>query len=183
MKAGTRKSRRSSSGLRGLDRGEGREQRRADREAAHDLGARPALAVAAEDAEDEQEERAREGHEPGPVEASGARIARLAELRQRQRDRQQTDRHVDEEDPLPAEGVDEHAAEQAPRRRHADARPQIPSAVLRSRGANSCAIRASTVPNIAAPPIPCRPRAMLSVSASVANPAKSEAAVRRRARP
>ena len=55
--------------------------------------------------------------------------------------------------------------------------PQIPSAVLRSRGANSCAIRASTVPNIAAPPIPCRPRAMLSVSASVANPAKSEAAV------
>jgi hypothetical protein len=55
--------------------------------------------------------------------------------------------------------------------------PQIPSAVLRSRGANSCAIRASTVPNIAAPPIPCRPRARLSVRASLENPASSDAVV------
>ena len=66
-------------------------------------------------------------HEPGPVEASGAGIARLAKLRQRQGDRQQADRHVDEEDPLPAEGVDEHAPdERAHGHPDADARSPDP---------------------------------------------------------
>ena len=56
--------------------------------------------------------------------------------------------------------------------------PQMPSAVLRSVGANSWAIRASTVPNIAAPPIPCSPRASSRASGLPANPASSEAVVK-----
>jgi hypothetical protein len=40
--------------------------------------------------------------------------------------------------------------------------PQIPNAVARSRPSNSCAISASDVANIAAPPMPWRPRAMSS---------------------
>ena len=96
----------------------------------------------------------------------------------RQRDRQQTDRHVDEEDPLPAEGVDEHAGERAHGDPDADARSPDPERGLALAEARTPARSGrGTVPNIAAPPIPCRPRAMLSVSASVANPAKSEAAV------
>jgi hypothetical protein len=55
--------------------------------------------------------------------------------------------------------------------------PQMPTAVARSRPSNSCAIRASEVANIAAAPVPCRPRAKLRTVGSPESPHRNEAAV------
>ena len=56
--------------------------------------------------------------------------------------------------------------------------PQAPIAVPRSRPWNSCAISASEVANIAAPPTPCSPRARLSSVASPEIPHRKEAKVK-----
>ena len=56
--------------------------------------------------------------------------------------------------------------------------PQMPSAVPRSRPWNSCAISASEVPNIIAPPIPCAARETCRNSGSGANPQASDEAVK-----
>ena len=54
--------------------------------------------------------------------------------------------------------------------------PHSPIAVPRSFGANSCAISASEVANIIAPPRPCTARAMLSTVGEPASPHTNEAA-------
>ena len=54
--------------------------------------------------------------------------------------------------------------------------PQMPNAVARSRPSNSWARRASEVANIAAPPMPWRPRARSSIVGVVEKPQSSEAA-------
>lgn len=59
----------------------------------------------------------------------------------------------------------------------AEMAPQAPSATPRSRPWNSWAIRASEVPNIIAPPMPCAPRARSSHSGLAASPDISDAAV------
>ena len=56
--------------------------------------------------------------------------------------------------------------------------PQIPSAVPRSRPWNSCAINASEVPNIIAPPTPCTARDRFRKSGSGASPQASDEAVK-----
>ena len=53
--------------------------------------------------------------------------------------------------------------------------PQTANAVPRSRPSNSCASSASDVANIAAPPMPWRPRARSSSVGVVAKPHSSEA--------
>jgi len=55
--------------------------------------------------------------------------------------------------------------------------PQIPKAVPRSFPKNSWEMSASAVANIAAPPIPWRPRAMIRKSGSFAMPQAAEAIV------
>lgn len=57
--------------------------------------------------------------------------------------------------------------------------PQIPNAVPRSRPWNSCAISASEVANMTAPPIPCAPRARFRNSGLVASAQVSDEAVNR----
>jgi hypothetical protein len=56
--------------------------------------------------------------------------------------------------------------------------PQIPNAVARSGPLNSCAIRASVVANIAAPPTPWTARATLRLVGELASPQASEATVK-----
>ena len=56
--------------------------------------------------------------------------------------------------------------------------PQTPNAIARSLPWNSCPIRASEVANIAAPPIPCKPRAKLSRVGSPAIPQRKDAKVK-----
>ncbi len=55
--------------------------------------------------------------------------------------------------------------------------PQAAIALPRSAPWNSWAIRASEVANIAAPPMPCRPRATCRKIALVASPQSSDASV------
>ena len=114
--AGLRNSVRSSIGYvvrRSMTRKATISSRGAD-QAGDDRGA-PVLGVAADQAEDEQEQRAGERHGAGPVDLAAARVLRdSATLRERQRDRREPDRHVDEEDRLPADGLHEHAADQRP---------------------------------------------------------------------
>jgi hypothetical protein len=56
--------------------------------------------------------------------------------------------------------------------------PQTPKAVARSLPWNSWPISASEVANMAAPPMPCRPRARLSRVGSPAIPQRNEAKVK-----
>ena len=56
--------------------------------------------------------------------------------------------------------------------------PQMPKAVPRSRPWNSCEMIASETANIAAPPIPCTPRARISQSGDCAAPQRAEASVK-----
>ncbi len=57
--------------------------------------------------------------------------------------------------------------------------PQIPIALARSRPSNSWAISASEVANIAAAPVPCRPRPRFSSVGSPARPQRNDANVNR----
>ncbi len=57
------------------------------------------------------------------------------------------------------------------------AAPQIPNAIPRSFGGNSCASSASEVANIIAPPIPCTPLATSSTGADQARPHTAEETV------
>ena len=86
--------------------------------------------------EDEPEERAREADQPAAVEPRRLRVGDVRDQRQRQRHRRRPDRHVDEEDPLPAEDLGDKAAGQRPdRNRAADRRApgRDRGAALRSR--------------------------------------------------
>ena len=98
------------------DEEEARDDR--DGEAAERGGRRPAPVVALAEREDDRREHERDQHGAGPVD----RARRFGSLdscdgAQRQRDARRRDRRVDPEQPLPAGGVDEHAAEQRAERR------------------------------------------------------------------
>jgi hypothetical protein len=93
-----------------LDRQERHKQQRRCREETDDEAAAPALLVAANQREHEQEQRARERDQTRPVHARGVRITRLADPQVRDRDRRNADRHVQEEDPLPPERVNDQSA-------------------------------------------------------------------------
>ena len=89
-----------------------------------DRRAAPAVVVPAQEPQDHQEQRSREGHQAGDVQALGIRIADVDHLEGGQRDRGDTDRHVHEEDPPPAQSVGEKAADQwSGGHRRADGRP------------------------------------------------------------
>ena len=68
--------------------------------------------VAAGECEHEHDEPARDEHRARHVEALDARVAALVEQDRREDEPRHSDRNVDEEDPLPAEQVGQHAAEQ-----------------------------------------------------------------------
>ncbi len=98
---------------------------------------------------------------------------------EREHQADQADRDVDEEDPLPAEGVDEHAAEdgtdqggdagrRAPQR-HGLAAPV--AGKIRVMTAIVCGV-------ISAAPTPCTTRATISISTVVVKPHHSEARVK-----
>ena len=71
----------------------------------------PALFVALDEREHEQEQRPGERDQADPVDARGVRVARLADLGERQEHGGDADRHVDEEDPFPADARGDDAAE------------------------------------------------------------------------
>ncbi|MBN9624249.1 MAG: hypothetical protein J0H06_15095 [Actinobacteria bacterium] len=86
-----------------------------------DQRAAPALVVAAHQRQHQQQQRGGEADDAAPVDAGDVRVTGLAQLPVGDRDRRDPDRHVDEEDRLPAEAVGEQAADQRPDRdRHAD---------------------------------------------------------------
>ena len=89
--------------------GEEGERRREERER---LPGQPAVAAGLGDRVDEQREPARDEHRAGDVEPLHARVAALREEDRREREGDDADGDVDEEDPLPAEGVREDASEQ-----------------------------------------------------------------------
>ena len=101
-----------------LDQREDAEQRRRAREEEQRLRRRPAGVGSFDDGVDEQDEGAGDGQRPGGVVAPPRRgRATLGEQNRAERDREEADRDVDEEDPLPAEAVDEGTADQPGRRR------------------------------------------------------------------
>ena len=100
-----------------LDRRERREHDRRAGKQTEDQRASPALVVAAQERQHEHQQPAAEARQPKPVHARGVRIARLAQLRERGRDHGDADRHIDEEDPAPAEAVGDRTSHQ---RAHGD---------------------------------------------------------------
>ena len=84
---------------------------RADRQGDDDLRARPALAVAADEAPDDAEEAGADEREPAQVEAR-ARAARLVQAPPRERHEREADGDVDPEDPLPRQPLDHGAADE-----------------------------------------------------------------------
>ena len=121
-----RKSRSGSIGasVRASQPDEQREDQRAAGKRPDDRERAPAVGVAAHDAVDDPEEPCRREHQPDRVEAL-ARAAALHEEQARRRQHEQADRHVEPEDPLPGDAVDDGAAdERAERDRETgDARP------------------------------------------------------------
>ena len=104
----------------------------------------------------------------------------LVELQQRHDDGQRADRHVHEEDPLPAEALGERAAhERAHGHRRADRGPPDAEGGATLAPWNSWAISAGAQANITAPPIPWKPRARLSTVGEPASPQSSEARLKR----
>ena len=97
-----------------LDHEERGQQHRGGGEERHDERAAPALLVASQQPEYQQEQRAAECREAAPIDASRVRVAALTQLEVGHGDRRNAHRHVDEEDPLPAERVDERAADERP---------------------------------------------------------------------
>jgi hypothetical protein len=79
-----------------------------------DQRAAPPFLVAAQQRQHEQQQRAAERHDAGPVDARRVRVARLAQRELGGGERRGPDRDVDEEHPLPAEPVGEHAADERP---------------------------------------------------------------------
>ena len=99
-----------------LDADEDHEQHRRDREVPERRDREPVVLVRLDERVDEQGERGRDDDRARGVEvAHGVLDAALVEQARRQRDRDQADRDVDVEDPLPAEVLGEDPAEQ-----HAD---------------------------------------------------------------
>ena len=82
----------------------------ADRERRDDLRARPAVRVPVDETPDEPEHAAAGEHEPRQVERLVRAVALLEHERQRQDD--QADRHVQPEDPLPGDPIDDGAADE-----------------------------------------------------------------------
>ena len=80
-----------------------------------DQGARPAAGVAAEDADHDEEQRRGEGHETAHVRMSRALVPGLRDPGERNREREDADRDVDEEDPAPPKAVGEETADQRAR--------------------------------------------------------------------
>lgn len=92
---------------------DGEQDGRAD-EQCHDQCAAPAVGVAPYQCEDEQEQAAAEGRDPGPVDPGRVRVAALCQLEVGDDQGRHADRHVQEEDPLPAERAGERPADQWP---------------------------------------------------------------------
>ena len=93
-----------------LDRDERAEQRDGGAEQPQHLGGAPAGRVGADDAVDEREQTRGGEHGAGEVEALAAGAPALGHDARRRDQPEQRERDVDEEDPLPAGRVDEHAA-------------------------------------------------------------------------
>jgi hypothetical protein len=110
-----------------LDQHEGDEEHDRGGEADEDQRAVPAFRVAADEPEDQREQAAGKRDEPRPVDARAARRLRLLDLAQRERDRDDPDRQVDEEDRLPADAVGQHTADERPDR-HRGACDRAPDA-------------------------------------------------------
>ena len=84
-------------------------------------------------------------------------VARLVDEEEARRDPEDPDRHVDEEDPVPARVLGEQAAdERADRERERRAPAQIPIAVPRWRGGKVTAMIDSVAGFISAAPTPAR---------------------------
>src|SRR5439155_25596850 len=94
---------------------ESHEQDDADREGADDRRARPPELVRSDQAPDDGEQATAHEAEAGQVEP-GRRAVRLAEAGPGHRDRDQPDRDVDPEDPLPGEALGDGAADERPDR-------------------------------------------------------------------
>ena len=105
------------------------------------IGGAPVLGVAADEPEDGAgTARPENVTVPAQSSARAVRVARLLHARERERDRGDADRQVDEEDRLPADGLDEHAADQRPDR-HGGAGRRAPEA---ERGAAVAALVGAT---------------------------------------
>ena len=146
-----------------LDGDERREQRDAGGEQPERAGRAPAVLVGADDGVHQGHEAEGRGQRAGDVvrAAPDDLLARLADEAQDERHDRDRDRHVDEEDPLPADRVDQDAAgddAEVPPRPASDA--QMPIAVARSRPAgNVVTTSASAAGDMSAAPKPCTARA------------------------
>ena len=148
-------------------------------ERADDLRRAPALGVAADQAEDQAEEGEREGDDAGAVDRLRVGGRDVREPRLRDHDRGEPDRDVDEEDPLPAEGVGDRAADERPDRdRGAERRAPDADRLGRARGprtpGRSAQGRWRTWPRR---PRPAAPRKRFRTVGSLARPQSSEATV------
>jgi hypothetical protein len=92
---------------------EHRDEHEADRERRDHLGARPADGVRADEAPGQAEHAAAGEQEPAEVEL-WSRTEALREPGERERSQYQADRHVEPEDPVPVEAVDDGAADDRP---------------------------------------------------------------------
>ena len=96
-----------------LDEHERDQEHGRDGEEGERLRGAPAVVLRLDDRVDEHDEARGDADRAGQVDAVGAvRRARLRHVADRQRRGGEADRHVDEEDPLPAQQVGEDAAEQ-----------------------------------------------------------------------
>src|SRR5213078_174155 len=95
-------------------------QQRPDRQRRDHLEAGPTGLVSAHQPPDESEGAAAHQREAGDVEA-GVWAEALLHPGEYERDREQPDRHVDPEDPLPADSLDDGTADERPAR-HGDPR-------------------------------------------------------------
>ena len=106
--------------------------------------------------------------------------SRLSSSRIGARHREYPDGDVDEEDPLPAEGVGEDPAHELPAAApNPPTAPQTPSAMLRSRPSWNVVERIESAAGVMiAAPSPWKARAVMSDASDQARPAKSEARVK-----
>src|SRR6266508_1498345 len=99
-------------GVAQLPRDEADEQRERRSEEADRPAREPTILAGLRDRVDERGEASGHEHRAGDVERANARVTALGEQERRQHERSNAYRNVHEEDPLPAEGIGEHSAEQ-----------------------------------------------------------------------
>ena len=149
-----------------LDRREEREQRDRGADQPQGLGRRPARRLGLDQRVDQHRDPGRDRQGPREVEAPVTDVgAALTQQRRGDGDHAQGDGDVEEEDPLPADGVGEDPSQQHAHRAagRADG-PQTPRAVLRSAPSRKVVIRIESAAGVmTAAPMPWNARAAIGI--------------------